>query len=448
MMSCFKNRKVRKVFFSIVIAVAAVSLAIALRALLGPFLGESAPFVTFFPAVLVASMLGGWLAGLSATILTIVAGALYFRLVAIQEPSLAAAFLYVMGCGISIAAAEKLRSASERYRKAEHKLATALSVSGVGTWRWDIAHNTVEWDERLCAIFGVEPGASPKTEAEFLNLVVEEDRPHVATMIGESLRKPHASEYVYRINHPTKGLRWIADRNNVLLGPNGAPLEIVGASMDVTERKQADEHRDLLIRELHHRVRNTLAMVQGMANATANSAQDLAHFKETFARRIASLAMTHALLTDAKTQSTTLSRLVRQELEALGMAERLDLTGGDLLLPSELAVPIGMAMHELATNALKHGALRDGAGRISVHCAMTDASGEIVWSEVGGPLVQPPERRGFGAQLLDRVIGAQLGASTTRVFSPEGVSVTISIPREKLIANANEPPVKVQAEAS
>jgi two-component sensor histidine kinase len=384
----------------------------------------------------------------SATILTIIAGAFYFRLMAVHEPSFIAALLYLAGCAISIAVAEKLRSASERYRKAEHKLATALSVSGVGTWRWDIAHNSVEWDERLCALFGVEPGASPKTEAEFLNLVVEEDRPHVSAMIAESLHKPHASEYTYRINHPQKGLRWIADRNDVLCGPNGAPLEIVGASMDVTERKQADEHRDLLIRELHHRVRNTLAMVQGMANATANSAQDLAHFKETFARRIASLAMTHALLTDAKTQSTTLSRLVRQELEALGMAERLDLTGGDLLLPSELAVPIGMAMHELATNALKHGALRDGAGRISVHCAMTDASGDIVWSEIGGPLVQPPERRGFGAQLLDRVIGAQLGAMTTRVFSPEGVSVTISIPREKLIANANEPPAKVQAEAS
>jgi two-component sensor histidine kinase/PAS domain-containing protein len=448
MMSCFKNRKLRRAFYSIVVAFAAVSLAIVLRTILGPLLGDSAPFVTFFPAVLVASLLGGWLAGVSATMLTIVAGALYFGLVTGNEPSLIAALLYVMGCGVSIAAAEKLRGASELYRKAEHKLATALSVSGVGTWRWDVARNSVECDERLCGIFGIETGASPKTESEFLNLVVEEDRAQVLEMIEGSLRKPHASEYVYRINHPLKGVRWIADRNNVLCGPDGAPIEIVGASMDVTERKQADEHRDLLIRELHHRVRNTLAMVQGMANATANSAQDLGHFKETFARRIASLAMTHALLTDAKTQSTTLARLVRQELEALGMAERLDLTGCDLLLPSELAVPIGMAMHELATNALKHGALRDGAGRISVHCALTDESGEIVWNEVGGPTVQPPERRGFGAQLLDRVIGAQLGASTTRVFSPEGVSVTISIPREKLIANANEPPAKIQAEAS
>ena len=417
MMSCFKSRKLRQAFYSIVIAIAAVSLAIVLRTVLGPLLGNSAPFVTFFPAVLLAAMLGGWLAGVSATILTIIAGALYFRLVDIQDPSFVAASLYLMGCGVSIAAAEKLRGASERYRKAEHKLATALSVSGVGTWRWDIARNIVEWDDRLCVMFGVAPGSSPKTDAEFLNLVIEEDRAHVLKMIEDSLRTPHASEYTYRINHPTKGVRWIADRNDVLCGPDGAPLEIVGASMDVTDRKQADEHRDLLIRELHHRVRNTLAMVQGMANATANSAQDLAHFKETFARRIASLAMTHALLTDAKTQSTTLSRLVRQELEALGMAERLDLTGGDLLLPSELAVPIGMAMHELATNALKHGALREGAGRISVHCTLTDESGEIVWSEVGGAdraaartsriwsaIAGPRHRRRSSAQARHRVL--------------------------------------------
>lgn len=447
-MSCFTNRRIRKAFHSILVAVATVSVAVVVRVALASLLGDSVPFLTFFPAVLVASLLGGWVSGVSAALLTLGVGAIYIRYAGVAEPPLIVAVLYLMACGISIGAAEKLRSASERYKKAEHKLATALSVSGVGTWRWDIARNSVEWDERLCSLFGVEPGASPKTEAEFLNLVVEEDRAHVSKMIADSLRQPHASEYVYRIQHPQTGVRWIADRNNVLCGPDGAPIEIVGASMDVTERKQADEHRDLLIRELHHRVRNTLAMVQGMANATANSAQDLTHFKETFARRIASLAMTHALLTDAKTQSTTLSRLVRQELEALGMAERLDLTGSDLLLPSELAVPIGMAMHELATNALKHGALRDDAGRISVHCVLTDESGEIVWSETGGPVVQPPERRGFGAQLLDRVIGAQLGASTTRVFSPEGVSVTITIPREKLIANTNDQPAKVHAQAS
>src|SRR3954451_11978807 len=116
MMSCFKSRKIRRAFYSIVTAATAVSLAIVLRTVLGPLLGNSAPFVTFFPAVLVASLLGGWLAGVCATVLTVIAGAVYFRLIAIQEPSLVAALLYLIGCGISIAAAEKLRSASEPYR--------------------------------------------------------------------------------------------------------------------------------------------------------------------------------------------------------------------------------------------------------------------------------------------------------------------------------------------
>ena len=431
---------------SALIAAAIVSVAVVVRLALGTWLGPSVPFVAFFPAVLVAAMLGGWFSGALALLLTLLAGGTYTSVTGFQEPPLAAVAIYVFGCGISIVAAEQLRSASERYRKAEHKLATALSVSGVGTWRWDIALDRVEWDERQCRIFGIEPHAAPQTSADFLKLVVDEDRPLVMSQIESSLRKPHASEFLYRMRHPDSGVRWIADRNDVLCGPDGKAVEIVGASMDITERKQVDEHRELLIRELHHRVRNTLAMVQGMANATANSARDLAHFKETFARRIASLAMTHSLLTDERTQSTTLTRLVRQELETLGMTDRLEITGEDLLLPSELAVPIGMAMHELATNAVKYGALREGGGRVRLDCQLTNTTGEIVWSEVDGPLIEPPQRRGFGAQLLERIIQMQLGATTSRTFAPEGMRVTISIPREKLTANANEEPaIKAQA---
>jgi PAS domain S-box-containing protein len=447
-MSGTYSQRVLAILRSLLLAIVCVACAISIRAAFSGELGERVPFITFYPAVLVASILGGWIAGVSATILALTAGAIYFSLVAVREPSGVAALLFVAGCAVSVVSAEKLRGASERYKKAEHKLATALDISGVGTWRWDIASDRVEWDERLCRMFGVDPAAAPATSAEFMKLIVDEDRDRMAKLIRTSLQQPHAAEFVYRIQHPEKGLRWIADRNNVLCGPDGKAAEIIGASIDVTERKQADEHRDLLIRELHHRVRNTLAMVQGMANATANSAQDLAHFKETFARRIASLAMTHALLTDEKTQSTTLARLVKQELEALGMSERLELSGSDLLLPSELAVPIGMAMHELATNALKYGALREGAGHIHVSCVLTDDAGEIVWSEIDGPAVEPPQRRGFGAQLLDRIIEMQLGAKTSRTFAPEGLRVTISIPREKLTANANEPTPAVQAKAS
>jgi PAS domain S-box-containing protein len=432
----------------VLIACSAVTLALLIRVAVNGLLGDSVPFLTFYPAVLVAALIGGWVAGSGAMLLTLIAAGVYFRLSGMEPPHVAALALFVISSGISIFAAEQMRAASVRFQKAEHKLATALDVSGVGTWRWDVARDVVEWDDRLCRIFGLPPDEAPRTSADFIKHVLEEDREHITRLIEASLRKPQASEYVYRTRHPHKGVRWIADRNSVLCGPDGKPSEIVGASMDVTERKQADEHRDLLIRELHHRVRNTLAIVQGMANATANTALDLKHFKETFARRIASLAMTHALLTDERTQSTTLSRLARQELEALGMAERLDISGAELMLPSDLAVPIGMALHELATNALKYGALSDDVGRIHLDCTLSEAAGEIVWSEIGGPTVAPPQRRGFGAQLLDRVIEVQIGAATSRTFAPEGLRVTISIPREKLTANANEPAAPLQAQAS
>jgi two-component sensor histidine kinase/PAS domain-containing protein len=430
------------------LAALVVALALLIRMAASDWLGANIPFITFFPAVLVAAMIGGWAAGVLAILLTLLAGGIYLHIFETNEPPFVAVAFYVAGCGISIIAAETLRNARDRYKMAEHKLVIALGVSGIGTWRWDIARDRVEWDHRLCDIYGRHPDEAPKVAADFLNLVCEDDRAHVMLVIEAPLDQPDAEEYVYRIHHPQKGVRWISDRNNVLCGPDGKPVEIIGSSTDITERKQADEHRDLLIRELHHRVRNTLAMVQGMANATANSAHDLTHFKETFARRIASLAMTHALLTDEKNQTTTLSRLVRQEMEALGMADRLDLTGPDLLLASELAVPIGMALHELATNALKHGALSAAQGRVHLNCTLNEDVGDISWRESGGPVVTPSERRGFGVQVFERVIQVQLGATTSRVFAPDGLCVTISIPRDKLTGSANENGAHFHAHAS
>jgi PAS domain S-box-containing protein len=432
------RQTIMKIARAMGLAVLVVALALLIRMPASSWLGTGIPFVTFFPAVLVAAIIGGWIAGVLATLLTLLAGAIFLHILATNEPPIVTMAFYVAGCGISIMAAESLRNARDRYKMAERKLVIALGVSGIGTWRWDVARDRVEWDDRLCEIYGMRPDQAPKMAADFLDLVGEADRPRLRLMIEAPLNQPHAEEYVYRIHHPQKGVRWISDRNNVRCGPDGKPVEIIGSSSDITERKQADEHRDLLIRELHHRVRNTLAMVQGMANATANSAHDLTHFKETFARRIASLAMTHALLTDEKNQTTTLSRLVLQEMEALGMADRLDLTGADLMLASELAVPIGMALHELATNALKHGALSAAQGRVHLNCALNEDFGDISWQESGGPVVTPSERRGFGVQVFERVIHVQLGATTSRVFAPDGLRVTISIPRDKLTDSAKE----------
>ncbi len=443
-----RKRTIDKTTRSMGLASLVVGLALLVRILVNDQLGADSPFVTFFPAVFVAAILGGWCAGVLASLLTLVAGGAYFHTLATHEPSLVEVALFLAGCGLSIVAAEHIRNARDRHRLAEHKLVVALGVCGMGTWRWDIARDRLEWDDRLCQIFGMRPAEAPGVAADFFKLVFEDDRPRLVSAIKASLDQPKAAEYVYRIHHPQKGLRWISDRNEVLCGPDGKPVEIVGSSIDITERKQEDEHRDLLIRELHHRVRNTLAMVQGMANATANSAQDLTHFKETFARRIASLAMTHSLLTDEKTQTTTLWRLVRQEMEALGMQDRLDLTGPELMLASGLAVPIGMALHELATNAVKHGALSAPQGRIHINCALGAEFGDITWRESGGPAVTPSERRGFGAQLFERVIQVQLGATTSRVFAPDGLCVTISIPRETLVINANENAAHAHAHAS
>jgi two-component sensor histidine kinase len=153
-------------------------------------------------------------------------------------------------------------------------------------------------------------------------------------------------------------------------------VAIVGISYDISQRKEAEEKQALLVRELHHRVKNTLTTVQAIMSSTARAAETTEQFQQAFASRIASLARTHSLLTDTKWQSVPFRELLRAELEPFddGTDQRIILAGPSIELPSELAVPIGMAVHELTTNAAKHGSLAEYGGQVEVRWCVT--SGE------------------------------------------------------------------------
>jgi PAS domain S-box-containing protein len=202
---------------------------------------------------------------------------------------------------------------------------------------------------------------------------------------------------------------------------------------DRTEKRRAEERQELLIRELHHRVRNTLATVQAIASASARSADTIETFNQSFAGRIDALSKTHSLLTDDNRQVVPLRELLAFQLGPYGgTGTQITLSGPTIELPSNLAVPISMAIHELTTNAAKHGSLSVEGGELEVTWEIRREDGartlRFTWRERNGPRVEPPTRHGFGSRLLERVLATQVHAELDVRYDPEGLRFVADIP--------------------
>jgi len=229
-----------------------------------------------------------------------------------------------------------------------------------------------------------------------------------------------------------------------MLDARGRVSGLVCVASDISDRKRAEERQALMVRELHHRVKNSLATVQAIANATARTATDIAAFREAFNARIISLARTHTLLTENAWGVIPLRDLLATELAPYETApgglrpgpgdgaRRVFMQGPDVALPSDVALSIGMAVHELATNAVKYGALSTEAGTLSVTWSIDTREGRrsllFWWLERGGPPVTPPTRQGFGTRLLRHMLGGQFNSDVEMRFDPEGVAFTLAVP--------------------
>jgi PAS domain S-box-containing protein len=196
---------------------------------------------------------------------------------------------------------------------------------------------------------------------------------------------------------------------------------------DVTERVRSEERQKLLVEELNHRVKNTLATVQSIAAQTLRGTPDPARFKHDFEARLMALSTTHGLLTATSWRSASLGDVLRAELAPYG-AERVRLQGPELDLPPTQALTLGLVFHELATNAAKYGSLSAPTGDVEVGWSLAAGDPptlELTWREQGGPPVSPPRRRGFGSRLIERTLGA---GDSRLEFAPGGLVCRIRLP--------------------
>ena len=235
---------------------------------------------------------------------------------------------------------------------------------------------------------------------------------------------------------------WLSVRSTPVRGDNGQLLYVVRVVQDITERKASDRRQKLLIDELNHRVKNTLATVQSLASQTARGAPTPKAFREGFEGRLIALSKAHDQLTVHHWESADLRELLSGTLSPYAGAgpERVILRGEDVVLRPRAVLTLAMVFHELTTNAAKYGALSAPGGSIEIRWQPVPVAQagsptlKIEWIERGGPPVTPPTRRSFGSRLIENSIAAEHGGSAKMTFDPGGLRCEIVLPLESAAA--------------
>ena len=307
----------------------------------------------------------------------------------------------------------------------------AMTASHMGTWRYTLADNVCLYDENAQQLYGL-------TEARFLHddegvkaKFHADDLDRMWSGVAAALNPKGNGRYdvEYRVKQPDGSWRWLSAWGLVEFdgaGPDRKPVAIAGASRDLTEQKQAEEHQRLLLNELNHRVKNTFATIQAINAQTMRSARDLPSAKQALDHRIRALSQAHDLLTSRSWRSANLNDLVARTLDAFSPTQ-VTMFGDPLDISPKHALALSLALHELATNATKYGALSCPEGRVVLKWHVREGTLHLDWEESGGPRVVPPTRKGFGSKLLEQLVAGDLGGKTSLDYAASGVRCNIAV---------------------
>lgn len=312
----------------------------------------------------------------------------------------------------------------------EWRHALTLEAGGVGSWVWDLRADEVVVNDIMRAMFGLE-GLRHISGRTFLEKVHPEDLPAVEAAIQAAFEEGLDYHAEFRV-HGTE--RWLVGRGRVYQRDGqGKPLVMMGIHLDVTETRDAAEHQRLLLLELNHRVKNTLAMIQSLARQTLRQSPDPKQFIDAFSGRLRTLSDSHAVLSDRDWSGIGLVELIQIQVgDHLDLApSQLHLEGPDVSLPPDHALGLGLILNELVSNAVRFGALSVPDGLVTVSWTQRPGPGnwvDLVWKESGGPVISGPLEYGLGMRLIERSLSKVLESSVNLSFPPEGVEARISFP--------------------
>jgi PAS domain S-box-containing protein len=330
-----------------------------------------------------------------------------------------------------------------RMAESEARLRLALNAGHFGSWEFTPSTGVFLTSPTCRANFGREPD-EPFTYADLVSSIHPDDRAMQAEAVAQAVANRTDLHVEYRTIWPDGSEHWIRVSGRTRIGPDGQ-LSMVGVSQEITERKLAEERQGLLLRELNHRVKNTLATVQSVASLTRRSAQNTDPTAwDAFMARLHGLAKTNDLLTSTHWQGALLEDVLKSELDPYQdvMRQRIRLRGPQVNLQPSAVLALGLAIHEMATNAVKYGSLSVPEGKVHVMWAVAAGTSApallIEWVESGGPPVRKPERQGFGTKLIQRGLAQQLGGEIKLDFAPAGIRCVITFPITILAPDAGD----------
>ncbi|MFN3669925.1 MAG: MHYT domain-containing protein [Brevundimonas sp.] len=302
-------------------------------------------------------------------------------------------------------------------------LMLALRAGKLGYWEMDIPRRRLSLSEHGRTLLGFSPD-DPFDQSQVAGLLTQESATRRALLLERAI----AQRTHYEADYEMLDGRWLEVRGSMLLDSAGEPRRLVGTIQDVTPHRQAfhalarsEARQRILINELNHRVKNTLATILSMASLTARKAESVESFTSDFEARLLSVSATHDLLTAEGWERADLRGIFEREFAHHDL-ERFDLTGPQIWLPAENVLTVGLITHELVTNAVKYGALSQAEGRVLISWSSDDEHLHLTWKERDGPEVRTPERQGFGSRLI-----RSSAASSDFRYAPPGFEATISV---------------------
>lgn len=406
-----------------VIAAGLISLAM----LLTLFLPELPPFVTIYPAVLFSAFLGGKTQGFAALVIGFVFAWFMFskpegRLEYWEGVSLIA---YLLVGGLMLYIVGLLDEAVRRLQNERERLGLALRAADAGAWEWSPPDRLI-WDRSFAEIIGVDPASQESSIELFMALVHPDDRQKLRGSWENIIGNPSKKDE-YRVVRPDGRIVWLENSRAVAFD---GIKHIIGITQDITRRKENESRIMELMREVAHRVKNQYAVILGIVRETAKQAPTAEAFEAQIQSRIAGLAKSHDLLVSGDWIGASIADLVKAQLEPFCTSVRCEVGGPSVLLRPMGVQYLGMAIHELATNSAKHGALSVEAGRLKVSWTIDPAKSDgclltFIWKETGGPPVQMRAASGFGIQVLEKLAPRALGGTGDLSFLADGVQWTL-----------------------
>jgi two-component sensor histidine kinase len=264
------------------------------------------------------------------------------------------------------------------------------------------------------------------TPASVQALLHPDDIDELRKAMSEFTKGITSYEAEFRILRPDGEVRWCAGTAATSTDKDGRVVRVSGVTVDITERKQAEERQNLLAREVDHRAKNALALAQSIVRLTRG--ENVKSYIRSVEGRITALARVHTVLSLSSWQGAEIGKLIDEELAPYSTGEQIELRGAEVQLQPATAQTVALALHELVTNSAKYGALSTLTGRLSISWKIESDVLGIVWMETGGPAVEIPASRGFGTRSVIASIESQLGGKAEFDWRPEGLVCRLSVP--------------------